>query len=91
MSNIAETCWWLKEALEHPEFRGDPAPALDRDIEADVVVVGGGYTGLWSAWQLVQRQPGIRVVVLERDECLVGLLLFAMGTIVVVTLPLPGA
>jgi len=69
MSEIAQTCWWLKEALAHPEFRGEPAPALDRDIEADVVIVGGGYTGMWAAWQLVQRQPGIRVVLIERDEC----------------------
>ena len=32
MSEIAQTCWWLKEALAHPEFRGDPSPVLDRDI-----------------------------------------------------------
>lgn len=69
MSEIARTCWWLKEALAHPEFRGDPAPALDTDIEADVVIVGGGYTGMWSAWQLLALRPGIRIVILERDEC----------------------
>jgi glycine/D-amino acid oxidase-like deaminating enzyme len=69
MTDIAHACWWLREALTHPEFRGDPAPALDRDLDADVVVIGGGYTGLWAAWQLVQGSPGIRVVVLERDEC----------------------
>jgi glycine/D-amino acid oxidase-like deaminating enzyme len=69
MTDIAETCWWLREALAHPEFRGEPAPALDRDIDADVVVIGGGYTGLWTAWHLVQSSPGIRVVVLERDAC----------------------
>jgi glycine/D-amino acid oxidase-like deaminating enzyme len=69
MNDIAQTCWWLKEALAHPEFRGDPAPALDRDIGADVVVIGGGYTGLWTAWHLVQASPGIDVVVLEQDEC----------------------
>jgi len=69
MSNIARSCWWLNEALAHPEFRGDPAPPLERDIDADVVIIGGGYTGLWAAWQLVTMQPGINVVVLERDEC----------------------
>ncbi len=69
MTDIAQACWWLREALAHPEFRGDPAPALDRDIDADVIVIGGGYTGLWTAWQLVRESPGIRVVVLERDQC----------------------
>ena len=69
MTDIAQACWWLREALAHPEFRGDPAPALDRDTDADVIVIGGGYTGLWTAWQLVRESPGIRVVVLERDRC----------------------
>jgi glycine/D-amino acid oxidase-like deaminating enzyme len=34
-----------------------------------VVVVGGGYTGLWTAWFLTERAPGARVVLLERDVC----------------------
>jgi glycine/D-amino acid oxidase-like deaminating enzyme len=69
MSDIATRCWWLSEALSHPEFRGEPAPALAADTTADVVVVGGGYTGLWAAWQLRQLEPGIDVLVIERDEC----------------------
>jgi glycine/D-amino acid oxidase-like deaminating enzyme len=69
MTDIAQTCWWLREALARPEFRGEPAPALDGDTDADVAIVGGGYTGLWAAWHLVRSSPGIRVVVLERDAC----------------------
>ena len=69
MSDIATRCWWLAEALAHPEFRGEPAPPLLGDTAADVVVVGGGYTGLWAAWHLRRLEPGIDVVVLERDEC----------------------
>ena len=69
MSDIAARCWWLAEALARPEFRGEPARPLAADTAADVVVVGGGYTGLWAAWHLRQLEPGIDIVVLERDEC----------------------
>ena len=69
MSDIRERCWWLREAMAHPEFVGEPAPALRGDTNADVLIIGGGYTGLWTAWQLKRTAPGIDVVVLERDEC----------------------
>jgi glycine/D-amino acid oxidase-like deaminating enzyme len=48
---------------------GGPAPPLEGDAEADVAVVGGGYTGLWTALALKEREPGLDVVVLEADEC----------------------
>jgi glycine/D-amino acid oxidase-like deaminating enzyme len=63
--------WWLREALalESPELRA-AAPALrGRADPADVVVVGGGYTGLWTAWHLTELEPGIRVRLVERDIC----------------------
>lgn len=34
----------------------------------DVVIVGGGYTGLWTAYHLLARDPGLSVAVLEREE-----------------------
>jgi gamma-glutamylputrescine oxidase len=43
----------------------DPGPPLEGDVEADVVVIGAGYTGLWTA--LALRDRGADVVVLERD------------------------
>ena len=52
--------WWLEEAGP-VEAR---AP-LEEDTGADVVVVGGGYLGLWTAWQLKALEPGCDVVVLE--------------------------
>ena len=55
--------WWLDEA----GGVDDPAPPLDGDVSADVVVVGGGYTGMWTAWHLLDR--GARVVLLEADLC----------------------
>jgi glycine/D-amino acid oxidase-like deaminating enzyme len=59
--------YWLREALDFDP--GEPCPPLQGDVTADVVVLGGGYTGLWTAWFLTERAPGIDVVVLERDVC----------------------
>ena len=39
------------------------------DIEADVCIVGGGFTGLWSAIALKQAEPALRILVLEKDRC----------------------
>lgn len=61
--------WWLKEAFPHEEFAEPPAPPLDKDTTADVVILGGGYTGMWTAWFLKERDPGIDVVLLEQDIC----------------------
>jgi len=44
-----------------------PRPALPGDLEVDVAIVGGGLTGLWTAYYLLRRDPGIRVAVLEKD------------------------
>jgi glycine/D-amino acid oxidase-like deaminating enzyme len=55
--------WWLEEAPPDPE-----EPALAGDAEADVAIVGGGYTGLWTALTLKQREPALRVVVLDADR-----------------------
>ena len=42
-------------------------PPLDGDTEADVVVVGAGLTGLWTAYYLTEADPALRVVVVERE------------------------
>jgi len=38
-------------------------------VSADVVVLGGGYTGMWTAYQATELDPGVRVVLLEQDIC----------------------
>ena len=42
-------------------------PALARDVHADVAVIGAGYTGLWTAYYLLERDPRLRVVVVEAE------------------------
>jgi glycine/D-amino acid oxidase-like deaminating enzyme len=59
---------WLREALAD---EGDPAPAptLAGETDADVAIVGGGYTGLWTALHLLDWDPALRIVLLEADIC----------------------
>jgi glycine/D-amino acid oxidase-like deaminating enzyme len=44
-----------------------PRPPLEGRVEADVCVVGAGYTGLWTAYELRRADPSLEVVVLERE------------------------
>lgn len=45
----------------------DPRPGLPGDTDADVAIVGAGYTGLWTAYYLKRQQPDLRVVVIESE------------------------
>jgi glycine/D-amino acid oxidase-like deaminating enzyme len=56
--------YWLEEA-----GCVDPMPQLEGERAADVLVLGGGFTGLWTAWHVKQLAPEARVVVLEADRC----------------------
>ena len=56
------TGWWLQEAGPV-----EPLPPLDGAVEADVVIVGGGYLGMWSAWWLTEHEPGVRVAILDAE------------------------
>ncbi|MFF5101645.1 NAD(P)/FAD-dependent oxidoreductase [Streptomyces sp. NPDC000134] len=42
---------------------------LAGDRSADVVIVGGGYTGLWTAYYLKRADPSLRITVLEQKFC----------------------
>ncbi len=57
--------WWLREALEADP--GTACPPLEGAATADVVIVGGGFTGLWTAWWLLEHEPAARVVIVEAD------------------------
>ncbi len=65
--------------MSHPLWWGDgiPSPrslsdrtgyAAPLPAEADVTVVGAGYTGLWTAYYLLARQPQLSVLVLEAEH-----------------------
>lgn len=58
--------YWIAEAglAEMPA-----RPPLSGDRRADVVIVGGGYTGMWAAWWIKALEPEAEIVVLEADRC----------------------
>jgi glycine/D-amino acid oxidase-like deaminating enzyme len=61
--DYAAVSFWL-------ETCGDdltPRPALDGSTDADVAILGAGYSGLWTALELLKREPGLRVIILERE------------------------
>jgi len=80
-SQVTSSTWARAEARSalagaRPEvfWLDDPArpealPPLSADETADLVVVGGGFSGLWTALRAVERDPGRRVVLLEAGRC----------------------
>lgn len=64
--------FWLREALaaEPPELAADvAAPPFAGRARADVAILGGGYTGLWTALRIRELEPAARVVIVEQDLC----------------------
>jgi glycine/D-amino acid oxidase-like deaminating enzyme len=65
----ANVSWWMEEARADPALAAsEPCPPLAGEARADVVILGGGYTGLWTAWFLKEREPSLDIVLLEADE-----------------------
>jgi glycine/D-amino acid oxidase-like deaminating enzyme len=56
--------WWLEEA-----GAVQPRPPLAGELDVDVAVVGGGYTGMWTAWHVLAAEPEAKVAILEADVC----------------------
>jgi glycine/D-amino acid oxidase-like deaminating enzyme len=64
--------FWLREALadEPPSLTADvAAPPFAGRARADVAILGGGYTGLWTALRIRELEPAARVVIVEQDLC----------------------
>ena len=59
--------YWLDRA-------GAPAShaSLEGPIDADLVIIGAGFTGLWAAWRALERNPGQSVVVLDAESVAFG-------------------
>lgn len=61
MINGAISFWW--QQLGAP----DPRAALDGDVDCDVCIVGGGLTGLWTAYALADADPSLDILIVEAE------------------------
>jgi len=57
--------FWLEQLADDLQAT-DP---LAEDVCADIAIIGGGYVGLWTALQVLEKSPESNVVVLEKDIC----------------------
>jgi glycine/D-amino acid oxidase-like deaminating enzyme len=62
--------WWLDEASASAVAAG--APPLEADDDAELCIVGAGFTGLWTALAFRERNPSARIVLLEAERCGAG-------------------
>ncbi len=63
MKDYGRYSFWL----EHSGDDLTPRPALDGAIDADVAILGAGYTGLWTAYYLLERDPSLKIAILEAE------------------------
>ena len=57
---------WKMDSIWSKTSKQKKRPSLEGDIQTDVAVIGGGITGILTAWHL--EQAGIRTVILEADQ-----------------------
>ena len=70
VDHLEPRSFWLDEALRIDP--GAPCPPLRGDLSADVCIVGAGFSGLWTAYELGERDPSLEIVLVEADICGAG-------------------
>jgi glycine/D-amino acid oxidase-like deaminating enzyme len=63
MSNYKNYSYWLEDAGEPLT----PRPPLAGSSDVDVAILGAGYSGLWTAYYLLQQEPALRVAIVEKE------------------------
>ncbi len=56
----------LRPLWHDPEIMPQPEPSLDRDEKCELLIVGGGFAGLWAALQAKERKPDADIILIEQ-------------------------
>jgi glycine/D-amino acid oxidase-like deaminating enzyme len=66
---MSQTDGYRRLSFWHDTVPGslEPATPLTEDIEVDVAIVGGGLTGMWTAYYLSKADPGLKIAICERE------------------------
>jgi glycine/D-amino acid oxidase-like deaminating enzyme len=67
IDEVSHSPFWLDD----PQ-RPQPKPELTRDISTELLIIGGGFTGLWTALQAREENPSRDIVLLEGNEIAYG-------------------
>ncbi len=60
---IGDVSFWYADMGGLPSIR----PTLAGDLQADICIIGAGYTGLWTAYYLKLAQPDLNILVIEQE------------------------
>ncbi|MFN8162084.1 MAG: FAD-binding oxidoreductase [Solirubrobacterales bacterium] len=58
---MGSACYWQDTSIHVPR------PGVTGHDDFDLAIVGGGYTGLWTAYHLLESEPSMRIAVIERE------------------------
>jgi glycine/D-amino acid oxidase-like deaminating enzyme len=56
----------LRPLWHDPDLMPEPQPPLAADEQCELLIVGGGFTGLWAAMQAKERQPELDIIIIEQ-------------------------
>ena len=58
---------WFIEALE--KEKNLEVNQLDLNLDTDICIIGGGFTGLWAALKIKEKKPSTNIILIEKDLC----------------------
>lgn len=67
IANVSHTPFWLDDPA-----KPNPEPLLTQNISTDLLIIGAGFTGLWTALQAKEENPERDIVILEAGEAAIG-------------------